>query len=587
MKMGNAKRETKVSASTRKTEKREVTPKPDILSYADDCASKSDTNKEEDVPPLPPKTKKEDIVPNTAIFKGIDEHALKAPTSALQSASELAKYLVKQARNDLERIRAFYRWITENIRYDTDGYFSGMPSSCKPEDVLRSGKSVCQGYADLFTTLCREVGISAKTISGYAKGYSYHPEQSVTPSADADHAWNVVLLNGDWRFVECTWGAGHVNGHTFVKEFTEFYFLTDPDHFINAHFPWMEMNEEEDAKWQLLWKPISLTEYSRRLKLSKDALKLGITPVSHTSGVLEIKSEETITIKDNKRNIENWMVNFYIENGIEMGNYVMSYMQDKTTLIINVRPPTQAKYILKIYGKSRSKQTELYDNLIEYIVKSNNEAKNVKPYPCRSKPWASCPEYEMYGFTEKVMVTHVYMAKRGEVKVSIPTTRLIDIMAKIRHAEDAVGNLENYCLVEALPQYIVVEARFPKEGFYELEILVKKESDGHYWPAISYLVDCSTAMDPCYKFPVRYNLKYQCHLLEPLRNPLPPQTNINFRLESPMVQKFYISGKYFDKTKENLFEGTIVTPDRGDLNVFGSENGNGSMLVLFTFSVSS
>ncbi|KAL3874016.1 hypothetical protein ACJMK2_037085 [Sinanodonta woodiana] len=548
--------------------------------------SESDTVKKEEVIPRPSNTKKKDIVPDPDIFKGIDEHALKASTSVLQSASELAKYLVQQARNDLERIRAFYRWITENIRYDTDGFFSGKPSSCEPEDVLRSGKSVCQGYADLFTTLCRKVGISAKTITGYAKGYSYHPEISITPSADTNHAWNVVLLNGDWRFVECTWGAGHVNGQTFVKEFTEFYFLTDPEHFINAHFPRMEMNEEQDSKWQLLWKPISLTEYSRRLKLGKDAMKYDVTPVSHTSGVLEIQSEETITIKDEKMNIENWIVNFCLKDGTEMGNYVMSYLQDQTTLKIIVRPPTQAKYILKIYGKPKMKQTKLYKNLIEYIVKSNNEAKHVKPYPCRKQPWASCPEYEIYGFTEKAMETPIYVAKGGEVRITIPTTRLIDIMAKIRHSLDADGNLENYCLVEAVPQYIAVEARFPKEGFYELEILVKKESDGHYWPAISYLVDCPTTMDPCYGFPVQYNLKYQCRLLEPRRNPLPAETVITFRFESPICQKIFVSGKYFDKTEKNVFEGTISTPDSGDLVVFGSVNGNGSLQGLFKFSIS-
>lgn len=44
--------------------------------------------------------------------------------------------------------------------------------------------------------------------------------------------------------------------HLFPPRFDDFYFLTDPEDFINTHFP-------DEEKWQLLDTPIPLEEFER------------------------------------------------------------------------------------------------------------------------------------------------------------------------------------------------------------------------------------------------------------------------------------------------------------------------------------
>ncbi|KAK3601243.1 hypothetical protein CHS0354_040420 [Potamilus streckersoni] len=587
-----SKSDSSVEVPPHTTKKLNIVPEPNISKSINDQDLKVDTiGYSAEVPPHPPKTKKRDIIPDPTIFKDIDEHALKAPTSLRRSINELANYLEKPAKNNLERVRAFYRWITDNITYDLEGYFSGgLISSCDPHDVLTTGRSVCQGYADLFSAFCREVNIPVKTISGHSNGYSYDPEIALTPSTKTDHAWNVVLLNGDWRFVECTWGAGLVKKKQFYKEFTEFYFLTDPEDFISQHFPRMNKNEELGLEWQLMNKTISLEEFSRRVPLYRTALEFGIIPLSHKSGVLEVKSDDTITIQDGQRNIENWTIHFFLSDGTNMNNYTMSYMQNPTTLKINVRPPAAAKYVLRLFAKPRGKQTDVYHVVLEYIIKCSDRAKPVKPYVSSKTPWAVCPKYAQYGFPEKALAIPMFISKDGELIINIPTTRQVDAMANLEHAENKDKCLEQYTLIESSANKIVVRARLPMEGYYGLYIMVKPPWEGNdlYWPAIAYLIDCRKPMISCYPFPERFHgaaAKHNCRILEPLKGLLPPKSIVKFRLESNILRRIIILKQNLSTTGNGIFEGTILIPDTGTITVYGSANDSGSLEGLYRFDV--
>ncbi|KAL3887105.1 hypothetical protein ACJMK2_027061 [Sinanodonta woodiana] len=543
-----------------------------------------------EIPPHPPKTKKRDIVPDPAVFKPIDEHALTAPSSLRSSVSELAKYLVEPAKNDLERVRAFYRWITDNIRYDTEGHFSGIPNSCDPNEVLKTGKSVGLGYADLFSSFCRIVNVPVKTIIGHAKGYNHDPETAITLSTKPNHAWNVVLLDGDWRFIECMWGSGHLKGQTFNKQFTEFYFLTDPEHFISEHYPSTQHKDGQDSKWQLLDKPISVNEFVKHVKLSSTALEFEVIPISHKSAVLELKSDETITIQDGQGNMENWLINFSLSNGTDMSQYAMSYISNMTTLKINVRPPNAEKYILKIFAKPRGKQTVSHNLVIKYIIKCTDPDAQVKPYPSRKAPWAFCPEYKLYGFAEGSRAMPIFITNDGDLNINIPTTKQVEAIAKLHHAQDKDINLEDSTLVESSVNEIVVRTRLPLQGFYALDIMAKRpwEEGNTYKSAMAYLIDCQKPMSPYYPFPHCYYgaiTKYNCRLLEPLNRSLPAKSSVIFRLESKRLQRIKVSKQNLKRASDGIFEGEVLTPDTGFVTVSGSDKDGESLLCLYQFSV--
>lgn len=57
-------------------------------------------------------------------YRAIDEHALKAPKELENSIDSLVDYLIKPARNDKEKLRAIFRWISTNISYDTEGFWA-------------------------------------------------------------------------------------------------------------------------------------------------------------------------------------------------------------------------------------------------------------------------------------------------------------------------------------------------------------------------------------------------------------------------------------------------------------------------------
>ena len=186
-------------------------------------------------------------------YEEIDRHALNAPSSAEATVESLAAYLIEPAENDREKARAIFRWITENIDYNVEVFFKGGTGATNSEDVLKSRKSVCYGYSDIFLSLAREAGLEAVRISGYGKGYGYLPGKNF--SGPANHAWNAVKINGSWYLMDSTWGAGYVSGDKkYVRKFDDHFFMTPPSQFIYGHFP-------EDARWQLLDKPVSKQEF--------------------------------------------------------------------------------------------------------------------------------------------------------------------------------------------------------------------------------------------------------------------------------------------------------------------------------------
>jgi hypothetical protein len=190
-------------------------------------------------------------------FAKMDAHAAKVPEDKCKDVPTLAKALVAPAKTEMEKVRAIFRWLTLNIRYDDDSYNSGQYGATDAEGTLQSRTSVCQGFAELMKGLCNEAGLEAEVVSGYSKGYSFFPGKHYT---ETDHAWNAVKVDGQWRLFDATWAEG--NGTTkggklvSVRGFDPFWFDVDPYSMLFSHLP-------EDPQWQLIPTAISLAEYEQ------------------------------------------------------------------------------------------------------------------------------------------------------------------------------------------------------------------------------------------------------------------------------------------------------------------------------------
>lgn len=198
-------------------------------------------------------------------FSTIDERSKKAPASATKNVASLAEHLNKNAETDLEKVRAYFVWITHNVNYDTKIFFSNSPNpKTKAIDALKTRKGVCQGYSELFKELCEYSNIQCFLISGYSKGYGFDAKRKLTNS---DHAWNVVFIDEKWQLIDATWGAGYVDSDKkFVSNFHEEFFLANPNKFIFKHLP-------TDPMWQLLPCPININDYLKSDTEIKEVLQ--------------------------------------------------------------------------------------------------------------------------------------------------------------------------------------------------------------------------------------------------------------------------------------------------------------------------
>jgi len=126
--------------------------------------------------------------------------------------------------------------------------------------------SVCAGYANLFLSLAEARRLEA-VVSGYAKGIGYGLGQ--TTFTQPNHAWNAVRIDGQWRLLAATWGAGYLSpSSAFERAFNAHYFLTRPELFIYDHLP-------EDPRWQLLDTHISMFNWRFRTRRKSPSLTRG------------------------------------------------------------------------------------------------------------------------------------------------------------------------------------------------------------------------------------------------------------------------------------------------------------------------
>ena len=98
-----------------------------------------------------------------------------------------SEYLFKGS--DLEKIRQIHDYLLRNIWYGNNDYDQNIYSAL----VLK--ETVCAGYSNAFTYLCKINGIDCATILGYVQ----------TNAGPEYHAWNYVELEGKWYAMDLTW----------------------------------------------------------------------------------------------------------------------------------------------------------------------------------------------------------------------------------------------------------------------------------------------------------------------------------------------------------------------------------------------
>lgn len=230
-----------------------------------------------------------------------------------RTPDSLAIRLTNGYASDLEKVRAIYSWICQNIAYNSNIYkplnrrppFILAPmdtvSEWKPADEMVAQKvmdrqlAVCDGYSRLFKVLCTYAGVQAEVINGYVRSnYGSAAERFRT-----NHSWNAVRIDSTWHLVDVTWAAGYLTyNDEFVSKQNDFYFLTPPQDFVRDHFP-------EDLRWTLLEETPTLAEFRKMPFKIKSYIKYDIQSYSPRNGLVEAGVGDTVvfslSLKDVKR----------------------------------------------------------------------------------------------------------------------------------------------------------------------------------------------------------------------------------------------------------------------------------------------
>ncbi len=113
---------------------------------------------------------------------------------ATSKAFEVVAEIITDGMSDGDKVKAIHDYLVLNCRYDYDRYTSNsLPrESYLAYGTLVNGISVCQGYCAAFNLLCSYAGLRSVTVVGGAHGES------------SGHAWNLVLVDGEFRYVDVT-----------------------------------------------------------------------------------------------------------------------------------------------------------------------------------------------------------------------------------------------------------------------------------------------------------------------------------------------------------------------------------------------
>lgn len=437
-------------------------------------------------PPIRLGYTKSEVYGDLTHLNSVDEHAIKVASCNHASFKDLLWHLV-YSRNffsDLDKARVIFKWMTTKNLH-TIKFEKYPPGSA--EELFKSLQNKETTYAKVFAVICGYAGLYCVVLTGYAKGKDFKPGDSF--KGESNHSWNAVYIDDNWHLVDSKWAAmARNNNNTSVNVEDDFYFLTDPEHFIYSHWP-------HQIEWQFLQRKISLSEFEELPFVKPYYFKTNITlgwteqPVIHSHhGVI------TWTLKNAKPLKFGYKV-FLADNGT--GKYkgpdlkTCMYQEskvDETKFVF--RSPKSGTYICKFYAKSLEPEdvNKHLTEIVEYRIEVKEPAPDAAPLPqCTHTVWGPGIKSRKLGL-EADFKSGVVTSHEPHVDLKFQKTRPLQVLCKLRRREVDDAILDRCIKVTNLDK-ITVSLQLPEPGEYGVDILVnqpkKKRSFCH---ACQYLV---------------------------------------------------------------------------------------------------
>ena len=108
----------------------------------------------------------QEVARNQRRMQLIEKYTKDVPEAAERSYPDLAAYLAKPARDDLEKAWAFFSYTVSHLRMPQEG----EKWSSEPLELLgKTRVASCAGFAEVFRGLCLAGGLKAVYIRGWVR----------------------------------------------------------------------------------------------------------------------------------------------------------------------------------------------------------------------------------------------------------------------------------------------------------------------------------------------------------------------------------------------------------------------------------
>jgi hypothetical protein len=302
-------------------------------------------------------------------FNEIDDYAKSVKYEG--DISKLVIDLTKNCKTEIQKARAIYFWISDNISYDYKTFNKEKKIKvfkCKTTEecelkkakwnekfinkVLKKKKGICSGYSELYKKMCSIADIRCEVIEGYVKTEPFQ----IGRMGDLDHAWNVLIIDNNYYYLDLTWSSGYctINSknklNKFIKKRNEYYWLTPIDKLSRNHFP-------KDTL-QLVNSKYNKTIFKKNPYI-KNSILPDIEILSPNSGIINAKIGDTILFKFYfKKSIDKLQINTNLVRNPKIWNLI-----DDVEVIDEIALEKQ-KY------KEYKKENDVYS--FNYIVDSKS-----------------------------------------------------------------------------------------------------------------------------------------------------------------------------------------------------------------------
>ena len=118
----------------------------------------------------------------------VPQESRESMRAQIEAAADECINLIWSEASDYQKIKFVYEYIIDTTGYDPQG-----PDTQNIQSALLYHSSVCAGYSKAFQYILNRMGMFCTYITGTIKD-------------GGDHGWNMVRIDGNYYYVDVTWG---------------------------------------------------------------------------------------------------------------------------------------------------------------------------------------------------------------------------------------------------------------------------------------------------------------------------------------------------------------------------------------------